>query len=187
MKTNIKNQMINQINSFMKSILVLSMVMFLSLANVSCQKDSDKQDELMKRDNMEHNGGSKEDSNNTQPGNPNQSSNIQEALLKKIKEIYNIIGDDYTIYVTDETREVLTFLYNKKEGFFQSTSSDRLLNIAENSRNHPDKLLIYNTNKLQKHYIDKKPINILNKNEKFNSKIVEAFLKIDTKKEIKKI
>jgi hypothetical protein len=184
MKTNIKNQMINQINSFMKLVLVLSMVVF-SMA--SCQKDSDKQDELKKPDNMEHNGGSEEDSNNTQPGNPNQSINIQEALLKKIKEIDNIIGDDYTIYVTDETREVLTFLYNKKEGFFQSTSSDRLLNIAENLRNHPDKLLIYNTNKLQKHYIDKKPINILNKNEKFNSKIVEAFLKIDTKKEIKKI
>ena len=184
MKTNIKNQMINQINSFMKLVLVLSMVVFLM---ASCQKDSDKQDELMKPDNMEHNGGSDEDSNNTQPGNPNQSINIQEALLKKIKEIDNIIGDDYTIYVTDETREVFTFLYNKKEGFFQSTSSDRLLNIAENSRNHPDKLLIYNTNKLQKHYIDKKPINILNKNEKFNSKIVEAFLKIDTKKEIKKI
>ena len=184
MKTNIKNQMINQINSFMKLVLVLSMVVF---SMTSCQKDSDKQDELKKPNNMEHNGGSEEDSNNTQPGNPNQSINIQEALLKKIKEIDNIIGDDYTIYVTDETREVLTFLYNKKEGFFQSISSDRLLNIAENSRNHPDKLLIYNTNKLQKHYIDKKPINILNKNEKFNSKIVEAFLKIDTKKEIKKI
>ena len=175
-----------------KSVLVVVLVVF-GLTFTSCQKDSDKQDELKKPNKIEYDGSSKDESEKVIPGNQNQGNNNQpsesekQLLINKINEIDKIIGDDYTLYITNDTREVLTFLYNKKEGFFQSISSDRLLNIAENSRNHQDKLLIYNTNKLQKHYIDKKSINIFNKNEKFNSKIVEAFLKIDTKKEIKKI
>lgn len=176
-----------------KSVLVVVLVVF-GLTFTSCQKDTDKQDELKKPNKIEYNGndngpGTGEVNNpnqGNQNGNNQPSETEKQLIINKINEINKIIGDDYTLYVTNDYNEVLTFLYNKKEGFFQSTSSDRLLIMEENVRNHPDKLVIYNTNRLQKHYIDKKPINIFNKNEKFNSKIVNAFLKIDTKKEIVK-
>lgn len=174
-----------------KTVLVVVLVVF-GLTFTSCQKDSDKQDELKKPNKIEYNGNDNGpdtgEVNNPNQGNNNQPSESEKQLLiNKINEINKIIGDDYTIFITNDYDEVLTFLYNKKEGFYQSTSSDKLLDMARIVRNYPDKLVIYTTNKLQNHYINKKPINIFDKNEKFNSKIVEAFLKIDTKKEIKKI
>ena len=170
-----------------KSVLVVVLVVF-GLTFTSCQKDSDKQDELKKPNKVEYDGNDKNGLTQEKPVDPSQPSETPEQLLiNKMNEINKIIGEDYTIYVTNDSKhEVVTFLYNKKEGFFQSISSDYLLDMERIVRNYPDKLVIYNTNKLQKHYIDKKPINILNKNEKFYSKIVEAFLKIDTKKEIVK-
>jgi hypothetical protein len=170
-----------------KSVLVVVLVVF-GLTFTSCQKDSDKQDELKKPNKVEYDGNDKNGLTQEKPTDPSQPSETPEQLLiNKMNEINKIIGDDYTIYVTNDSKhEVVTFLYNKKEGFFQSISSDKLLYMERVFRNFPEKLVIYNTNKLQKHYIDKKPINILNKNEKFYNKIVEAFLKIDTKKEIVK-
>lgn len=185
MKTNIKKQVINQINSFIKSILVLSMVMALSLANVSCQKDSDKQDGLKKPNKIEYEKGGKDqkDVNPTPPSKP-----VEQLLSEKMDEVINIIGDDYTIYVaSDSKEEVVTFLFNKKDGFFQSISSDYLLEKAKDGVEYPNVLKIYNNKKIYKNCINKKNINIFNKNEKFRDKIIEAFLKIDTKKEIQKI
>lgn len=167
-----------------KSILVLSMVMALSLANVSCQKDSDKQDGLKKPNKIEYEKGGK-----GQTGvNPSQPSKSEEQLLnEKMDEIINIIGDDYTVYVaSDSKEEVVTFFFNKKDGFFQSISSDYFLDMGDIVKNYPDKLVIYSNKKIYKNCINKKNINIFDKKEKFRDKIIEAFLKIDTKKEIVK-
>ena len=172
-----------------KSVLVVVLLVF-GLTFTSCQKDSDKQDELKKPNKIEDTGAGTGEVNNPNQGNQNGNNQPSETekqlLINKINEINKIIGDDYTLYITNDYHEVLTFLYNKKEGFYQSTSSDKLLYMERVFRNFPEKLVIYNTNKLQKHYINKKSINIFDKNEKFNSKIVKAFLKIDTKKEIVK-
>lgn len=171
-----------------KSVLVVVLVVF-GLTFTSCQKDSDQQDELKKPNKIEDTGAGTEEVGNPNQGNSNNqpSESEKQLLINKINEIDKIIGDDYTLYIANDYGKVLTFLYNKKEGFYQSTSSDKLLDMARIVRNHSDKLVIYTNNKLKNHYINKKPINIFDKNEEFNSKIVEAFLKIDTKKEIKKI
>lgn len=168
----------------MKTIFKLILVLSIVFSLASCQKDSDEQDGLKKPNKIEYEKGGK-----GQTGvNPSQPSKSEEQLLKeKIDEIINIIGDDYTVYVaSDSKEEVVTFLFNKKDGFFQSVSSDKLLYMERVFKNFPEKLVIYKTSKLQKHYINKKNINIFDKNEKFRDKIVEAFLKIDTKKEIVK-
>lgn len=185
MKTNIKKQMINQINSFIKSILVLSMTMALSLANISCQKDSDEQDGLKKPNKIEYEKGGKDqkDVNPTPPSKP-----VEQLLSEKMDEVINIIGDDYTVYVaSDSKEEVVTFLFNKKDGFFQSISSDFMLSLPNVEKNNPDKLIIYSNKRVLRNCINKKNINIFDKKEKFRDKIIEAFLKIDTKKKIQKI
>ena len=168
-----------------KSILVLSMVMALSLANVSCQKDSDEQDGLKKPNKIEYEKGGK-----GQTGvNPSQpSKSVEQLLNEKMDEIINIIGDDYTVYVaSDSKEEVVTFLFNKKDGFFQSISSDFMLSLPNVEKDNPNKLIIYSNKRVLRNCINKKNINIFDKNEKFRDKIIEAFLKIDTKKEIQKI
>lgn len=167
------------------TVLVLSLLMVLSLTTTSCQKDSDKQDGLKKPNKIEYEKGGK-----GQTGvNPSQPSKSEEQLLgEKMDEIINIIGDDYTVYVaSDSKEEVVTFLFNKKDGFFQSISSDYLLEKAKDGIEYPNVLKIYNNKKIYKNCINKKNINIFDKNEKFRDKIIEAFLKIDTKKEIQKI
>lgn len=168
-----------------KSILVLSMVIALSLANVSCQKDSDKQDGLKKPNKIEYEKGGKGQTDI----NPSQPSKSEEQLLnEKMDEIINIIGGDYTVYVTSDSKEeVVTFFFNKKDGFFQSISSDYFLEIARDNNDFPNELIIYSNKKIYKNCINKKNINIFDKKEKFRDKIIEAFLKIDTKKKIHKI
>lgn len=168
----------------MKTIFKLILVLSVVFSLASCQKDSDKQDGLKKPNKIEYEKGGK-----GQTGvNPSQPSKTEEQLLnEKMDEIINIIGEDYTVYVaSDSKEEVVTFLFNKKDGFFQSISSDYLLGMKDVEKNFPDKLVIYKTSKLQKHYFNKKNINIFDKKEKFRDKIIEAFLKIDTKKEIVK-
>ena len=169
-----------------KSILVLFMVMALSLANVSCQKDSDKQDGLKKPNKIEYDGTSKGKSEDVQPVDPNKDASINKAIDEKIKEVLSIIGDDYTIYITYDSKEVLTFMFNKQEGFFQSISSNKMLGMRSIDEKYPNILCIYKTKFLQKQYIDKKQINIFDKNGKYSQKIIEAFLKIDTKRQIEK-
>ena len=167
----------------MKTIFKLILVLSVVFSLASCQKDSDKQDGLKKPNKIEYEkGGKGQDVNPTPPSKP-----VEQLLNEKMEEIINVIGDDYTVYVaSDSKEEVVTFLFNKKDGFFQSISSDYLLGMKDVEKNFPDKLVIYKTSKLQKHYINKKNINIFNKNEKFRDKIIEAFLKIDTKKPIEK-
>ena len=58
---------------------------------------------------------------------------------------------------------------------------------AKDGIEYPNVLKIYNNKKIYKNCINKKNINIFDKKEKFRNKIIEAFLKIDTKKEIQKI
>lgn len=166
--------------TFFKLILVLSIVFSLA----SCQKDSDKQDGLKKPNKIEYEKGGKGQTD----VNPSQPSKSEEQLLnEKIDEIIKIIGDDYTVYVaSDSKEEVVTFFFNKKDGFFQSISSDYFLDMGDIVKNYPDKLVIYSNKKIYKNCINKKNINIFDKKEKFRDKIIEAFLKIDTKKEIVK-
>lgn len=167
------------------TVLVLSLLMILSLTTTSCQKDSDKQDGLKKPNKIEYDGGSKDGSENIKPVDPNKET-TNKAIEEKIKEVLSIIGDDYTIYITHDSKEVLTFLYNKQEGFFQSISSNKMFgmyNIYDKDKEH---LWIYKTKNLQKQYIHKKQINIFDKNGKYSQKIIEAFLKIDTKRPVEK-
>lgn len=174
-------------NTFFKKIstvLVLSLLMVLSLTTTSCQKDSDKQDGLKKPNKIEYEkGGKGQDVNPTPPSKP-----VEQLLNEKMEEIINIIGDDYTVYVaSDSKEEVVTFLFNKKDGFFQSISSDFMLSLPNVEKNNPNKLIIYSNKRVLRNCINKKNINIFDKKEKFRDKIIEAFLKIDTKKEIHKI
>ena len=169
----------------MKTIFKLILVLSVVFSLASCQKDSDKQDGLKKPNKIEYEKGGKDqkDVNPTPPSKP-----VEQLLGEKMDEIINIIGDDYTIYVaSDSKEEVVTFLFNKQDGFFQSISSDYLLEKAKDGIEYPNVLKIYNNKKIYKNCINKKNINIFNKNEKFRDKIIEAFLKIDTKKEIQKI
>ena len=178
MKTNIKKQM--------KAVLAIAMMIVLSLTGVSCQKDSDKQDGLKKPNKIEYDGTSKGKSEDVQPVDPNKDTSTNKAIDEKIKEVLSIIGDDYTIYITYDSKEVLTFLFNKQEGFFQSVSSNKMFGMRSADENHPDTLCIYKTKFLQKQYIHKKQINIFDKNGKYSQKIIEAFLKIDTKRPVEK-
>ena len=168
----------------MKTIFKLILVLSVVFSLASCQKDSDKQDGLKKPNKIEYEkGGKGQDVSPIPPSKP-----VEQLLNEKMEEIINIIGDDYTVYVTSDSKEeVVTFLFNKKDGFFQSISSDYLLEMAKDNIDFPNKLIIYSNKKIYKNCINKKNINIFNKNEKFRDKIIEAFLKIDTKKEIKKI
>ena len=169
----------------MKTIFKLILVLSVVFSLASCKKDSDKQDGLKKPNKIEYEKGGK-----GQTGvNPSQPSKSEEQLLnEKMDEIIKIIGDDYTVYVaSDSKEEVVTFLFNKKDGFFQSISSDYLLEKAKDGIEYPNVLKIYNNKKIYKNCINKKNINIFDKKEKFRDKIIEAFLKIDTKKEIHKI
>lgn len=168
----------------MKTIFKLILVLSIVFSLASCQKDSDKQDGLKKPNKIEYEKGGKGQTDI----NPSQPSKSEEQLLKeKIDEIIKIIGDDYTVYVArDSKEEVVTFFFNKKDGFFQSISSDYFLDMGDIVKNYPDKLVIYSNKKIYKNCINKKNINIFDKKEKFRDKIIEAFLKIDTKKEIVK-
>lgn len=169
----------------MKTIFKLILVLSVVFSLASCQKDSDEQDGLKKPNKIEYEKGGKDqkDVNPTPPSKP-----VEQLLGEKIEEVINIIGDDYTVYVaSDSKEEVVTFFFNKKDGFFQSISSDYFLEIARDNDNFPNKLIIYSNKKIYKNCINKKNINIFDKKEKFRDKIIEAFLKIDTKKEIKKI
>lgn len=168
----------------MKTIFKLILVLSIVFSLASCQKDSDKQDGLKKPNKIEYEKGGKGQTDI----NPSQPSKSEEQLLKeKIDEIIKIIGDDYTVYVaSDSKEEVVTFFFNKKDGFFQSISSDYFLDMGDIVKNYPDKLVIYSNKKIYKNCINKKNINIFDKKEKFRDKIIEAFLKIDTKKEIVK-
>ena len=169
----------------MKTIFKLILVLSVVFSLASCQKDLDEQDGLKKPNKIEYEKGGK-----GQTGvNPSQPSKSEEQLLnEKIDEIINIIGEDYTVYVaSDSKEEVVTFFFNKKDGFFQSISSDYFLEIARDNNDFPNELIIYNNKKIYKNCINKKNINIFDKKEKFRDKIIEAFLKIDTKKEIHKI
>ena len=168
----------------MKTIFKLILVLSIVFSLASCQKDSDKQDGLKKPNKIEYEKGGKGQTN----VNPSQPSKSEEQLFKeKIDEIIKIIGDDYTVYVgSDSKEEVVTFFFNKKDGFFQSISSDYFLDMGDIVKNYPDKLVIYSNKKIYKNCINKKNINIFDKKEKFRDKIIEAFLKIDTKKEIVK-
>lgn len=178
MKTNIKKQM--------KAVLAIAIMIMLSLTGVSCQKDSDKQDGLKKPNKIEYDGTSKGKSEDVQPADPNKDTSTNKAIDEKIKEVLSIIGDDYTIYVTYDSKEVLTFMFNKQEGFFQSVSSNKMFGMRSADENHPDTLWIYKTKFLQKQYIHKKQINIFDKNGKYSQKIIDAFLKIDTKRPVEK-
>ena len=178
MKTNIKKQM--------KAVLAIAMMIMLSLTGVSCQKDSDKQDGLKKPNKIEYDGTSKVKSEDVQPADPNKDTSTNKAIDEKIKEVLSIIGDDYTIYITYDSKEVLTFMFNKQEGFFQSVSSNKMFGMRRADENNPDTLWIYKTKFLQKQYIHKKQINIFDKNEKYSQKIIEAFLKINTKRPVEK-
>lgn len=152
------------------TVLVLSLLMVLSLTTTSCQKDSDEQDGLKKPNKIEYEKGGKDqkDVNPTPPSKP-----VEQLLSEKMDEVINIIGDDYTIYVaSDSKEEVVTFFFNKKDGFFQSISSDYFLEIARDNVNFPNKLIIYSNKKIYKNCINKKNINIFNKNEKFRDKII---------------
>ena len=169
----------------MKTIFKLILVLSVVFSLASCQKDSDEQDGLKKPNKIEYEKGGKDqkDVNPTPPSKP-----VEQLLGEKIEEVINIIGDDYTVYVaSDSKEEVVTFFFNKKDGFFQSISSDYFLEIARDNDNFPNKLIIYSNKKIYKNCINIKNINIFDKKEKFRDKIIEAFLKIDTKKEIKKI
>ena len=168
----------------MKTIFKLILVLSIVFSLASCQKDSDKQDGLKKPNKIEYEKGGKGQTDI----NPSQPSKSEEQLLKeKIDEIIKIIGDDYTVYVaSDSKEEVVTFFFNKKDGFFQSISSYYYLDMGDIVKNYPDKLVIYSNKKIYKNCINKKNINIFDKKEKFRDKIIEAFLKIDTKKEIVK-
>ena len=77
-------------------------------------------------------------------------------------------------------------MFNKQEGFFQSISSNKMLGMRSIDEKYPNILCIYKTKFLQKQYIDKKQINIFDKNEKYSQKIIEAFLKIDTKRPVER-
>lgn len=169
----------------MKTIFKLILVLSVVFSLASCQKDSDKQDGLKKPNKIEYEKGGKGQTN----VNPSQPSKSEEQLFKeKIDEIIKIIGDDYTVYVgSDSKEEVVTFLFNKQDGFFQSISSDFMLSLPNVEKNNPNKLIIYSNKRVLRNCINKKNINIFDKNEKFRDKIIEAFLKIDTKKEIQKI
>ncbi|ATA84784.1 hypothetical protein [Capnocytophaga sputigena] len=176
-----------------KSVLVVVLVVF-GLTFTSCQKDSDKQDELKKPNKVEYDGSSNEDSDNIKPGNPNNGNNNNQSpasekqlLINKIKEIDAIIGDEHTIYVAHDSREVLTFVYNKKDGFVESTSSNYLLDINPSNIDQKDIIYAYRTKYIEKEYINKRIININDPNEKWAKKIIEAFLKIDTNKKVEKI
>lgn len=169
----------------MKTIFKLILVLSVVFSLASCQKDSDKQDGLKKPNKIEYEKGGK-DQKDVNPNPP--SKPVEQLLGEKMDEIINIIGDDYTVYVaSDSKEEVVTFLFNKKDGFFQSISSDYLLEKAKDGIEYPNVLKIYNNKKIYKNCINKKNINIFDKKEKFRDKIIEAFLKIDTKKEIQKI
>lgn len=168
----------------MKTIFKLILVLSVVFSLASCQKDSDEQDGLKKPNKIEYEKGGKgqTDVNPTPPSKP-----VEQLLREKIEEVINIIGDDYTVYVaSDSKEEVVTFFFNKKDGFFQSISSDYFLDMGDIVKNYPDKLVIYSNKKIYKNCINKKNINIFDKKEKFRDKIIEAFLKIDTKKEIVK-
>ena len=165
-----------------KSVLALVLIVF-GFTFASCQKDSDKQDGLKKPNKIEYDGGSKDGSENIKPVDPNKET-TNKAIEEKIKEVLSIIGDDYTIYITHDSKEVLTFLFNKQEGFFQSVSSNKMLGMYDD--NEEEHLWIYKTKNLQKKYIHKKQINIYDKNGKYSQKIIDAFLKIDTKRPVEK-
>lgn len=169
----------------MKTIFKLILVLSVVFSLASCQKDSDEQDGLKKPNKIEYEKGGK-DQKDVNPNPP--SKPVEQLLGEKMDEIINIIGDDYTVYVaSDSKEEVVTFLFNKKDGFFQSISSDFMLSLPNVEKNNPNKLIIYSNKRVLRNCINKKNINIFNKNEKFRDKIIEAFLKIDTKKEIQKI
>lgn len=167
-----------------KSVLALVLVVF-GLTTTSCQKDSDKQDGLKKPNKIEYDGTSKDKSEDVKPVDPNKEASTNKEIEEKIKEVLSIIGDDYTIYITYDSKEVLTFLFNKQEGFFQSVSSNKMFGLRDNDEDK-EHLWIYKTKNLQNHYIHKKQINIYDKNGKYSQKIIEAFLKIDTKRPVEK-
>lgn len=153
--------------TILKSILVLSMVMALSLANVSCQKDSDKQDGLKKPEqpNTEQPDSSNANNGGNQTGGNTQTPTIQSNFEKKMMEINDKIGDKYMIYINDYYKEsdgnLYHLFYNKKNGFFMVkyiSTGEYLLNQVKTDENK-NKLVLINYDKY---------INIFGRISKFN-------------------
>lgn len=140
-----------------KTVLVVVLVVF-GLTFISCQKDSDQQDELKKpeKPNTEQPvvPGTNNSGNQT-GGNTQTPTTSKTEFEKKMVEINDRIGNKYMIYIDDYYKESDGYLYhlfyNKKNGFFMveyiSTGDYLMDQVKEENNKNKNKLVLINYNR----------------------------------------